>query len=85
MIGYVRRHQSPARTGTQTHAAALRLQRGDAPWQDLRLPITAALLDTYPALSDHELVALVEAMLPIEERELRGAASVQSDRAASRA
>ena len=27
--------------------AAHRLYRNDAPWQDLRLPITTALLDTY--------------------------------------
>jgi hypothetical protein len=53
--------------------AALRLYRSDAPWQDLRLPVVAALLETYDGLSDVELVALVEVMLPIEQRELRGA------------
>jgi len=58
--------------------AALRLYRSDAPWQDLRLPIAAALLDTCGNLADDELAALVEAMLPIEQRELRGAEPAQS-------
>jgi hypothetical protein len=58
--------------------AALRLYRSDAPWQDLRLPIAAALLDTYGGLSDDELAALVEAMLPIERCELSGAQPAQS-------
>jgi len=53
--------------------AAHRLYRSDAPWQDLRLPITAALLDIYGSLADAEIVDFVEAMLPIEQRELRGA------------
>ena len=52
--------------------AALGLYGRDAPWQDLRLPIATALLDTYDSLSDVELADLVEAMLPIEQRELRG-------------
>jgi len=52
--------------------AAHRLYRSDAPWQDLRLPITAALLDTYGSLTDVEIADFVEAMLPIEQRELRG-------------
>jgi len=52
--------------------AAHRLYRSDAPWQDLRLPITAALLDIYGSLADAEIVDFVEAMLPIEQRELRG-------------
>jgi len=53
--------------------AAHCLYRTDAPWQDLRLPITVALLDTYGSLDDDELVDFVEAMLPVEQRELRGA------------
>jgi hypothetical protein len=52
--------------------AAHRLYRSDAPWQDLRLPIAAALLDTCDSLADEELLDFVEAMLPIEQRELRG-------------
>jgi hypothetical protein len=52
--------------------AAHRLYRGGAPWQDLRLPITVALLDACPELGDDEIADLVEAMLPIEQRELRG-------------
>jgi hypothetical protein len=53
--------------------AAHRLYRSDAPWQDLRLPIAAALLDTCDGLADAELADFVEVMLPIEQRELRGA------------
>jgi hypothetical protein len=52
--------------------AAHRLHHSDAPWQDLRLPITTALLDTYGTLADAELADFVEVMLPIEQRELRG-------------
>ena len=52
--------------------AAFRLYRSDAPWQDLRLPIASALLETCEGLTDDELAELVEAMLPIEQRELRG-------------
>lgn len=48
--------------------AALHLHQSGAPWHDLRLPITAALLDLRPDLDDDELVDLVEALLPIEER-----------------
>ena len=50
----------------------VRLYRGDAPWQDLRLPIAAALLEAYADLADDELADLVETILPIEQRELRG-------------
>jgi hypothetical protein len=53
--------------------AALRLQRGSAPWRDLRLPIAAALLERYPEATDAELASLVEAMLPVEEAELEAA------------
>jgi hypothetical protein len=53
--------------------AALRLQRGGAPWRDLRLPIAAALLERYPEATDTELASLVEAMLPVEEAELEAA------------
>lgn len=50
--------------------AAHRLYRSNAPWQDLRLPIAAALLDTCGGLADAELADFVEVMLPIEQREL---------------
>jgi hypothetical protein len=50
--------------------AAHRLYRSEAPWQDLRLPIAAALLDTCGSLTDVELADFVEVMLPIEQREL---------------
>jgi hypothetical protein len=53
--------------------AAIALQRAQAPWQDLRLPIAAALLERYPGATDEELAALVEAMLPVEEAELAAA------------
>jgi predicted transcriptional regulator len=56
--------------------AALRLQRSDAPWRDLRLPIAAALLEVCDDVSDRELAERVEAMLSIEMRELSGAKSV---------
>jgi hypothetical protein len=59
--------------------AAHRLYRSDAPWQDLRLPITAALLDIYDSLDDADLADFVEVMLPIEQRELRGAARSQCE------
>jgi hypothetical protein len=58
--------------------AAHRLYRSEAPWQDLRLPITAALLDIYGNLADVDLADFVEVMLPIEQRELRGAALAQA-------
>lgn len=80
--GLVRSGPGGARTTTRWQAAmaraALRLYRTDAPWQDLRLPIAAALLDTCGSLSDDELAALVEAMLPIEQRELSGAQPARS-------
>jgi hypothetical protein len=57
--------------------AAHRLYRSDVPWQDLRLPITAALLDIYGSLDDADLADFVEVMLPIEQRELRGAERTQ--------
>jgi hypothetical protein len=75
--GLVRSGPDGARTTARWQAAmaraALRLYGSDAPWQDLRLPIAAALIDTCDSLADAELADLVEAMLPIERRELRGA------------
>jgi hypothetical protein len=50
--------------------AALRLRRANAPWTDLRLPIAAALAEGHGQLSDEALAVLVEAMVPVEEREL---------------
>jgi hypothetical protein len=75
--GLVRPGPDGARTTTRWQAAmaraAVRLYRSDAPWQDLRLPIAVALLETCQGLADDELAELVEAMLPIEQCELRGA------------
>jgi hypothetical protein len=50
--------------------AAARLKQEAAPWRDLRLPIAAALLESYPAVDDEFLVSLVEAMTHVEESEL---------------
>ncbi len=70
--GLVRTGLGEARTTARWQAAmaraARRLYRSDAPWQDLRLPIATALLDFYDGMADDELAALVEAMLPIEQR-----------------
>jgi hypothetical protein len=75
--GLVRPGPDGARTTTRWQAAmaraAVRLYRSDAPWRDLRLPIALALLETCEDLPDDELAEFVEAMLPIEQRELRGA------------
>ncbi len=72
--GLVRREPDGWRTTPRWQAslarAAFGLQRANAPWRDLRLPIAAALAEHYPERSDEELAALVEAMLPVEEREL---------------
>jgi hypothetical protein len=75
--GLIRREGDRPRTTARWQAAmaraALGLQRAEAPWHDLRLPIAAALLERYPAATDPELAALVEVMLPIEEAELAAA------------
>jgi hypothetical protein len=47
--------------------AALRLQRSGAPWQDLRVPIAAALVELCGDLSDADVATCVEALLPIEQ------------------
>jgi hypothetical protein len=48
--------------------AALRLLHGDAPWQDLRLPVAEALLQLCPELTDEELADLVETLVLIEQQ-----------------
>lgn len=50
--------------------AALQLLAAGAPDGDLRLPVAAALAELWPAASDAELAAAVEALLPIEAAEL---------------
>jgi hypothetical protein len=45
---------------------ALRLYEAGDPGQDLRVPIAHAMIEMYPDVSDEELAALVEAILPIE-------------------
>ena len=75
--GLIRRDGERTRTTPRWQAAmaraALGLQRADAPWRDLRLPVAAALLERYPDATDAELAALVELMLPVEEAELAAA------------
>jgi hypothetical protein len=72
--GFVKAEPTRLRTTPRWQAtmarAALALQHRGAPWQDLRLPIAAALAEHYDRLSDEELAQLVEAMLPVEEAEL---------------
>ena len=68
MVAYARKHQPQKRPRQPAMArAALRLYQGGAPWQDLRLPIAAALLELYGALPDTAIAGLIEAMLPIED------------------
>jgi hypothetical protein len=75
--GLIRRDGERTRTTPRWQAAmaraALRLQRDGAPWQDLRLPVVAALLEHYPDATDEDLAALVEVMAPVEEAELERA------------
>ncbi len=75
--GLIRQDGGRSRTTARWQAAmaraALGLQRSGAPWQDLRLPIAAALLERYPEATDEDLAALVEVMLPVEEAELAAA------------
>ena len=72
--GFLRREGGRTRTAPRWQAAmaraAARLKQEEAPWRDLRLPIAAALLDSYPAVDDEFLVSLVEAMMHVEESEL---------------
>jgi hypothetical protein len=75
--GLIRRDGERTRTTPRWQAAmaraALKLQRDGAPWQDVRLPVVAALVERYPDATDEEIVALVEVMAPIEEAELERA------------
>ena len=70
----LRREAGRIRTTARWQAAmvraAARLQGEAAQWSGLRLPIAAALVETFPSLSDDELASMVEAMLPVEEAEL---------------
>ena len=72
--GILRREGGRTRTTPRWQAAmaraAARLKQEEAPWRGLRLPIAAALVESYPALDDDALVPLVEALLPVEESEL---------------
>jgi hypothetical protein len=75
-LGLVRREGMSYRTSPRFQAAmaraALRLMRLDDAGHDLRMPIAAALVDVLPTAPVDEIATLVEAMLPIESRELRG-------------
>ena len=72
--GFLRREGGRTRTAPRWQAAmaraAARLKQEAAPWRDLRLPIAAALLESYPAVDDEFLVSLVDAMMNVEESEL---------------
>ena len=72
--GLVRRDADGPRTTRRWQAAmaraAVRLYRDGAPWQDLRLPIASALVELYAGAPDEEILAYVEALLPLEAREL---------------
>lgn len=72
--GLLRREETRLATTPRAQAAlaraALRLQRSGAPWQDLRLPLAAVLVEWYPELPDEEVATLVEAMLPVVASEL---------------
>jgi len=72
--GFLRSEGGRTRTAPRWQAAmaraAARLKQEAAPWRDLRLPIAAALLESYPAVDDEFLVSLVEAMTHVEESEL---------------
>jgi len=72
--GYLLRGDGGVRTTPRWQAAmaraALGLQRGGAPWTDLRLPVAAALLERYAEAADGELVSLVEEMVRVEAGEL---------------
>jgi hypothetical protein len=72
--GLLRREGDRTRTTARWQAAmaraALGLQRQGAPWRDVRLPVVVALVERYPDASDDEIADLVQALLPVEEREL---------------
>jgi hypothetical protein len=72
--GFLRREGDRLRTTARWQAAMARaasaLLRSGAPSTDLRLPIAAALVAHYGDLADDDVATMVEAVLPIEEREL---------------
>jgi hypothetical protein len=70
LLGEGSRLRPTARWQAALARAALLLQRADAPWSDLRLPIAAALAERYGELDDDALAALVELMLSVEQAEL---------------
>lgn len=82
--GLLRRDGPRLRTTRRWQAglarAAAALQRAEAPWRDLRLPLAAALAEWYPAAGDLELAELVEAALPVEEAELAPARATPPSR-----
>jgi hypothetical protein len=78
--GLVRPGPDGARTTFRWQAAmaraAVRLYRSDALWQDLRLPIAVALLETCEGLADDELADLVEAAADRAARAARRGARI---------
>jgi hypothetical protein len=72
--GLVRVDAGEARTTRRWQAAmaraALRLARQREDLEDLRLPVVAAMLELYAGAPDEVLARRVEAMLPVEAREV---------------
>lgn len=72
--GLVRVEAGQARTTRRWQAAmtraALRLSRQGEDLEDLRLPMVAAMLELCPGAPDEVLARRVEAMLPVEAREV---------------
>ena len=64
-------HRTTKRWQGAMMRAASRLYAAGDPGEDLRIPITLALLELYgPDTPDSELAALVAVLVPIEVREL---------------
>jgi hypothetical protein len=73
--GFVERTEHTWKTGRRFQRAmaraAARLYADGDPGDDLRMPITLALIDLYgDAIDDDALAAFIEAMLPIEATSL---------------
>jgi hypothetical protein len=76
------RYRTTRRWQSAMSRAAIRLAQrdddGSSNSDDLRVPIALALLDFYGDAADDELVALVEALTPIEAAELAPPTTVVS-------
>jgi hypothetical protein len=71
-------HRTTRRWQAAMARAALRVLRAQGDGDDLRVPIIEALVELYgPDVSDEGLTTFVEAMLPIELRELHPQAQLK--------